>query len=163
MPYELTPAAIARADRLAATFCKRHGVPVQEWAELRSAACLGLCRAARRFDPARGVPFQAFAFSHVRWAMLDHVEAFHRPDEEPHQDCTGPAWGTAFPTDVPLRADLRRAVGALEDPRERAAVLACLMCGEPVLAWGARRGLSRSQTSKLLAAAVGRLRYALAR
>ncbi len=41
--------------------------------ELESAGREGLVRAAQRFDPSRGVPFGAFAYHRVRWAMLDSL------------------------------------------------------------------------------------------
>lgn len=39
--------------------------------ELQAAGCLGLVEAARRFDPALGVPFGGFAVRRIRGAMLD--------------------------------------------------------------------------------------------
>lgn len=41
--------------------------------DLRSAGREGLLTAARAYDPAKGVPFRAYASFRVRGAMLDHV------------------------------------------------------------------------------------------
>jgi RNA polymerase sigma factor FliA len=43
--------------------------------ELLSAAMLGLVQAARSYEPARGVPFEAFARTRVRGALLDELRA----------------------------------------------------------------------------------------
>jgi RNA polymerase sigma factor for flagellar operon FliA len=43
--------------------------------ELARAGALGLVEAAQRFDPERGVPFQRFAASRIRGAILDAVRA----------------------------------------------------------------------------------------
>jgi len=43
--------------------------------ELATAGSLGLVEAARRFDPARGVPFDRFAARRIRGAILDAVRA----------------------------------------------------------------------------------------
>lgn len=43
--------------------------------DLHAAALLGLVRAARTFDPGRGVPFLAFARSRMRWAVLDELRS----------------------------------------------------------------------------------------
>ncbi|MDN3445399.1 sigma-70 family RNA polymerase sigma factor [Microbacterium sp. APC 3901] len=41
--------------------------------DLLSAARLGLARAALSYDPARGIPFGAFASSQINWAMLSEM------------------------------------------------------------------------------------------
>lgn len=43
--------------------------------ELATAGALGLVEAARRFDPARGVPFDRYAARRIRGAILDAVRA----------------------------------------------------------------------------------------
>jgi RNA polymerase sigma factor for flagellar operon FliA len=39
--------------------------------EFRSAAYLGLCHAAQRFDPSRGLSFESYSFLRIRGAMYD--------------------------------------------------------------------------------------------
>lgn len=46
-----------------------------EWRELLSFGQEGLLDAARRFDPARGVPFRAYAVYRVRGAIIDGIRA----------------------------------------------------------------------------------------
>lgn len=55
-------------DRLAI-----HLPPHVEQEDLHSAGMTGLVAAARRYDPALGVPFAAFALRHVRGAVLDEL------------------------------------------------------------------------------------------
>ena len=43
--------------------------------DLHSVALLGLVNAARVYDPMLGVPFEAFARSRMRWAVLDELRA----------------------------------------------------------------------------------------
>lgn len=40
--------------------------------DLRGVAYEALVRAARRFDPARGIPFRAFARQRIHWALVDY-------------------------------------------------------------------------------------------
>ena len=47
--------------------------PVQEREDLVSAGTVGLIDAVDRFDPARGVPFEAFARKRVRGAIIDEL------------------------------------------------------------------------------------------
>ena len=44
------------------------------WEDLRQDGVIGLMRAIARFDPARGVPFRAFARQYIRGAILDSPE-----------------------------------------------------------------------------------------
>jgi RNA polymerase sigma factor FliA len=46
--------------------------------DLHAAALLGLVNAARVYDPSLGVPFDAFARTRMRWAVLDELRA-HDP------------------------------------------------------------------------------------
>lgn len=45
------------------------------WDDLVSAGMLGLAEAARSFDPARGVPFDGFASTRIRGALLDELRS----------------------------------------------------------------------------------------
>ncbi|MGH7906351.1 MAG: sigma-70 family RNA polymerase sigma factor [Candidatus Binataceae bacterium] len=50
--------------------------------DLISSGALGLLRAAKRFEPQRGVTFGVFARSYVRGAMLDEIRKVIRHDPE---------------------------------------------------------------------------------
>lgn len=43
--------------------------------DMKSAAVLGLCQAARRFDPARGVSFRSYTARRIRGAIIDEIRA----------------------------------------------------------------------------------------
>ncbi len=60
----------------------------------------GLLEAQRRFDPARGVQFQTFAYHRVRGAMLDGVRKMADLPRRAHERLQAPAeiTPTAFPT-----------------------------------------------------------------
>jgi RNA polymerase sigma factor for flagellar operon FliA len=60
----------------------------------------GLLEAQRRFDPARGVQFQTFAYHRVRGAMLDGVRKMADLPRRAHERLQAPAEvaPTAFPT-----------------------------------------------------------------
>jgi RNA polymerase sigma factor for flagellar operon FliA len=45
------------------------------WDDLVSAGMLGLAEAARAFDPSRGVPFDGFASTRIRGALLDELRS----------------------------------------------------------------------------------------
>lgn len=41
--------------------------------DLISEAMLGLMRASQKYDPSRGIPFRAFAISHINWALGQYL------------------------------------------------------------------------------------------
>jgi RNA polymerase sigma factor for flagellar operon FliA len=45
------------------------------WDDLTSAGMLGLTEAARSFDPERGVPFECFALTRIRGALVDELRS----------------------------------------------------------------------------------------
>jgi len=45
----------------------------REWADLFQEGCLGLIRAARTFDPQRGIPFAAWALLRIRTAVREGI------------------------------------------------------------------------------------------
>lgn len=62
--------------------------------DLEGEGYLGLCRAAERYDPARGVAFRSYAITWIRWAMMEYLrqedwfsrwqrEQFRETGEEP--------------------------------------------------------------------------------
>jgi RNA polymerase sigma factor for flagellar operon FliA len=77
--------------------------PGIELDELRSFGREGLHDAARRFDPARGVPFRGYASFRVRGAIIDGVRASARLPRRAHERLSG------------LAAGARASEGALED------------------------------------------------
>jgi RNA polymerase sigma factor FliA len=56
----------------------------------------GLLDAARRFDPARGVPFRAYANYRVRGAIIDGVRAMSRLPRRAHERLNGLSAATRF-------------------------------------------------------------------
>ena len=69
---ELVVQHIPFAKQIARRFCReRNGLFSVEAEELEAAALLGLCEAARRFDPARCDNFMIFSRIRIKGAMLD--------------------------------------------------------------------------------------------
>lgn len=77
-----------------------HGDDVED---LVAAGCLGLVKAAPRFDPERGVAFSTFAFFHIRGAIWDYV----------HKE------GTLIPLSRRCREQLAEVEWAREQMRQR--------------------------------------------
>lgn len=71
---ELAGGALALVDRVVAHISGSFPAHVDR-NELRRAGALGLVEAARRWDPDRGVPFEAYAALRIRGAVLDAVRA----------------------------------------------------------------------------------------
>lgn len=71
-----SPENLARDNMPLATFLaveKARSATHVDLDDLLSAARLGLARAAMSYDPARGIPFGAFASSQINWAMLSEM------------------------------------------------------------------------------------------
>lgn len=71
-----SPEKLARDNMPLATFLaveKARSATHVDLDDLLSAARLGLARAAMSWDPARGIPFGAFASSQINWAMLSEM------------------------------------------------------------------------------------------
>jgi RNA polymerase sigma factor for flagellar operon FliA len=66
--------ALAMVNRVVAQVCGAFPHHVDR-GELRRAGALGLVEAARRWDPARGVPFEGYAVLRIRGAILDAARA----------------------------------------------------------------------------------------
>jgi RNA polymerase sigma factor for flagellar operon FliA len=66
--------ALAIVNRVVAQVCGSFPHHVDR-GELRRAGALGLVEAARRWDPARGVPFEGYAVVRIRGAILDAARA----------------------------------------------------------------------------------------
>lgn len=71
-PDDLFHASLELVERVARQVARSVG-PDFDLAELVSFGRVGLLAAARRFDPARGVPFRAYASYRIRGAILDEV------------------------------------------------------------------------------------------
>ena len=57
--------------------------------DLFQEGCIGLVDAARTFDPARGVPFKAYARKRIRWAISKAERVASRNDEREAYSETG--------------------------------------------------------------------------
>ncbi|MFJ2541567.1 sigma-70 family RNA polymerase sigma factor [Microbacterium sp. NPDC087589] len=71
-----SPEKLARDNMPLATFLaveKARSATHVDLDDLLSAARLGLARAAMSYEPARGIPFGAFASSQINWAMLSEM------------------------------------------------------------------------------------------
>jgi RNA polymerase sigma factor (sigma-70 family) len=62
------------ACKLAKTFCMSHRLNLVHFASMRSAACLGLCHAARKFNPSLGFKFKTFCTPWINGALKDEVK-----------------------------------------------------------------------------------------
>ena len=61
------------ADKVSRKFFFQHNRGLVEFDELKSAALLGLCDAAQRFDESRGQNFETFSYMRIRGAMFDYL------------------------------------------------------------------------------------------
>ncbi|GEM_PF-2896888 len=97
--------------------------------DLVSAGVVGLIRAARKFDPGRGVAFGVFARAYVRGAILDEIRSVvHRgaareimiiPNRDEPFDADTVADAEGQESDVILTARIRRSMDAALDENER--------------------------------------------
>lgn len=56
-------------------FCSKGQVASQIFEEFESAANLGLCKAARRFDPSRNAKFTTFAYFYIHGSIIDFIRS----------------------------------------------------------------------------------------
>lgn len=70
---------------LADALARRYSSPHHDDADLRQAACEGLVKAIRRFDPARGVPFTSFAVPTVLGEVRRHLRDTTWPAHVPRR------------------------------------------------------------------------------
>ncbi|HZD87743.1 MAG TPA: sigma-70 family RNA polymerase sigma factor [Gaiellaceae bacterium] len=162
---------------LARSAAARHAHTRELREELTQVGALGLVAAASRFDPSRHVPFAAYAGvtveGEIRRYLRDRSSVVRVPRRE--RAIARPA------APVPLseaerrpnvaaadeldgcerRALLRRGLEALP-PREREAIGLCYLGGLTQREAASRMRISQSQTSRLLAAGLERLRQKLA-
>ncbi len=69
---KLVEAHVALVRKLSRLLARRLGVPVSD---LEGVGNEALVRCAQRFDPARGVPFEGYAYLRIRGAMFDACDA----------------------------------------------------------------------------------------
>ena len=156
----------------------RYGYTRELREELTQVGALGLVAAASRFDPTRRVPFGAYAGvtieGEIRRYLRDRNSVVRVPRRE-QQDSRGPlravplAEAERRPSAAAAeeldgcerRALLRRGLGALP-VREREAVGLCYVGDLSQREIARRMHISQSQASRLLAAALARLRDELA-
>jgi RNA polymerase sigma factor (sigma-70 family) len=112
-----TPDHIDYAGKLAAIFIRRFKLPPSFHEDAHAAALLGLCAAARTFDPAHGVPFKTYCFPAVHGAVcaavrhqVRHLVAGEELSDEASYD----------PLDDEIMArDVRRLVATLPDAERK--------------------------------------------
>jgi RNA polymerase sigma factor (sigma-70 family) len=134
--------------------------------DLSGAALLGLCQAARRYDPDRGVHFRPYAARRVRGAIKDecrrfsrkpHRAAYEREPIEVGESCVSvPLDEFPFARDRPPRAEIRDEMRALLERHygRTRRLLAMLASGMTSRQAAAVLGISTSWTSTLYREAV---------
>lgn len=148
--------------------------------DMASAALLGLIDAVDRFEPGRGVPFEAYASLRIRGAMIDELR---RMDERGRRATseTQPLsmsldglveedWQRFLATDDELdepfeREDLRGRVQRALDmlpPRQREVLARYYADALTLREAGARMGISEARACQLHGRAITNLRRALA-
>jgi RNA polymerase sigma factor for flagellar operon FliA len=157
------------------------GTPVTDSDDLASAAFLGLIDAVDRFEPGRGVPFEAYASLRIRGAMIDELrrtgerarntEAQDQPRVLSLDGLLEDEWHDVFTVaddqvdDSFEREDLRyRVQGALEGlpPRQRELLARYYADSLTLREAGQRMGISEARACQLHGRAIVNLRRALA-
>jgi RNA polymerase sigma factor for flagellar operon FliA len=165
--------AIARGMRVAAG-------SLMDADDVRSAASLGLIDAVDRFDPSRGVPFEAYAAQRIRGAVIDEVRRIGDRrrtedaasavrtvslDDLTEEDWHGVPAAIADDLDVPFEnEDLRtRIEGALAGlpPRQREVLARYYAESLTLRETGQRMGISEARACQLHGKAIQNLRQAL--
>lgn len=145
-----------------------------------SAASIGLIEAIDRFDPSRGVPFEAYAATRIRGSVIDEVRRIgdRRRSEDAasavrtvsldaliEADWRGLAGGGSDDLDAPFeREDLRsRVERALRDlpPRQREVLVGYYAEALTLREAGRRMGVSEARACQLHGRAIQNLRRAL--
>ena len=154
-----------------------HLHPHVEQEDLIQEGAIGLTKAARSYDPSRGVPFSAYATVRVRGEIADVVRQRSRPKKARLADGSFPwveshdAW--AYPDGTPRDIEdpgpsvedqvlAREKLGLLREipAREREALLRHVVQGDSLHEIGADLGMSESGASLLVKRATARLQRA---
>ncbi len=165
--------AIARGMRVAAD-------TLMDADDVRSAASFGLIDAVDRFDPSRGVPFEAYAARRIRGSVIDEVRRVgdrSRTEDAASavrtvsldalidEDWHGVGAGEGDDLDAPFeREDLRgRVERALRDlpPRQREVLVRYYAEALTLREAGRRMGVSEARACQLHGRAIQNLRRAL--
>jgi RNA polymerase sigma factor FliA len=91
-----------------------------ELGDLVGYGCAGLMDAAQRFDPARGVPFRAYASYRVRGAIIDGVRTMSRLPRRTHERLTALAAAGEYGRGAAEDAFVPQPPGAQPKDAERA-------------------------------------------
>lgn len=142
------------AARTAGHAMKRFGLPQDLREDVAAAAALGLVEAAARFDPARGVSFEALARRRVFGEIVDHLRRARPAPELTHvsldEELSIPAGAMRGDPVAERTAQAREALRSLSSEarellRERFAN------GASLSEIAERQGLSKSWVSRVLA------------
>ena len=170
MPTEPRDRLVLRHVPLALAIARRHagrGEPVED---LGQVACVALLHAVDRFDPARGVPLEAYAAVTIDGELRRHLRDRIRPVRVPRralppaavpfeEERTPAAADELAAADA--RADLHRAARCLTE-RERRALALRYVADLPRRDVARRLGLSEVQTSRVVRTALRKCGDALA-
>jgi RNA polymerase sigma factor for flagellar operon FliA len=155
--------------------------PLTDSDDMASAASLGLIDAVDRFEPGRGVPFEAYASLRIRGAMIDELRRTGErarkttPEAQPRtlslDGLVGDEWQQAVPSveddisETFEREDLRgRVQGAIDElpPRQRELLGRYYSDSLTLREAGARMGISEARACQLHGRAIVNLRRTLA-
>lgn len=166
---QITAADMGFARALAKTFLRRHVDGRFPLDEAESVALLALVQTAKRYRPEKGAALRTLAFRRINGALMDAWlslpgNAAERAKGQRAQLCEFDPDEHAVPVDadqedVVLVGELRRAAKRLRGQR-RALVTGVLKGGEQGQV-GARLGLSKSWTSRLMDRCIDDLRDAM--
>ena len=175
-------ALIERYIPLARTLSRRVRMvdtPLADADDLASAAFLGLIDAVDRFEPGRGVPFEAYASLRIRGAIIDELRrtdergrsavAVDKPRMLSLDDLVEDDWRPFLATDDPVddrfeHEDLcGRVEGALKSlpPRQREVLARYYSDALTLREAGKRMGISEARACQLHGRAIFNLRRAL--
>ncbi len=166
--HPLTDAECLLWRRRAVSIAQHYGVPDRDWDDLAQEGMLGLLRAARRFDPGRGLQFSTFAYHHIVGAVKDAIrrrggEPVCLSLDEPLSGDDGGTMADFLPApDADMDGDMEasRLLGLLP-PRERTVVEAIVMGDLSAREVAPVLGVSRIRVWQIKSRALERMRGAV--